>query len=228
MEPICQFTPLVKCRRASQKPSAWLAPLALSELIEAAVRTGRAEVADDALQRLLGLTVAGSDWAAGIEARARALLSAGEVAEHWYSESVACLARTPLRPELARSHLLYGEWLRRENRRIDARDELRTAYEQLSAMGMDGFAARAGSELAATGETVRKRTVETNRDLTPQELQIARLALEGRTNPEIGAQLFLSSRTVEWHLRKVFTKLGVTSRRQLRDTLPRVGLFPAS
>jgi DNA-binding CsgD family transcriptional regulator len=121
-----------------------------------------------------------------------------------------------MRMELARAHLLYGEWLRRAGRRIDGRHQLRTAYEMLTAMGADGFAERARRELVATGETLRKRTVETRDELTPQEAQITRLAREGRTNPEIGAELFLSPRTVEWHLRKVFGKLGISSRKELR------------
>jgi DNA-binding CsgD family transcriptional regulator len=128
------------------------------------------------------------------------------------------LARTPLRPELARAHLLYGEWLRRENRRVDARDQLRTAHEMLATIGMEAFAERARKELQATGEKVRRRTVETRDDLTAQERQIALLAADGLSNPEIGAQLFLSPRTVEWHLRNVFTKLGIRSRRELRRT----------
>jgi DNA-binding NarL/FixJ family response regulator len=125
-----------------------------------------------------------------------------------------------MRPELARAHQLYGEWLRRQGRRTDAPEQLRTAYNMFAEIGMLAFAERARSELQATGETVRKRQEETRNDLTPQEEQIARLAREGRTNPEIGAQLFISARTVEWHLRKVFTKLGITSRRGLRDALP--------
>jgi DNA-binding CsgD family transcriptional regulator len=193
---------------------------ALYELIEAAVRSGRLEAADDALQRLLAVTVAGSDWSAGVEARGRALLSAGEVAENWYAESIACLARTPLRPELARTHLVYGEWLRREGRRVDARRQLGTAYEMFTAMGAEAFAERARRELLATGEKVRRRDVDTQHVLTPQEEHIARLARDGRSNAEIGAELFISVRTVEWHLRKVFTKLEITSRKGLHDALP--------
>ena len=122
--------------------------------------------------------------------------------------------------ELARGRLLYGEWLRREARRVDAREHLRAAHELFGAIGADGFAERARHELLATGETVRKRTDDTRDDLTPQEEHIARLAVSGRTNPEIGAELFISPRTVEWHLKKVFTKLGITSRKGLRDALP--------
>ena len=150
----------------------------------------------------------------------RALLSEGEAAERLYREAIERLGRTRLRPELARAHLLYGEWLRRENRRVDARAQLRAAHEQFTAIGMEAFAERARSELLATGEKVRKRTVETRDELTAQERQIARLARDGLSNPEIGARLFLSPRTVEWHLRKVFAKLGIRSRRELADALP--------
>ena len=161
-----------------------------------------------------------TDWVLGIEARVRALLAEGDAAEREYRESIACLGRTRLRMELARGHLLYGEWLRRDARRMDAREQLRTAHELFAAIGAHGFAERARHELLATGETVRKRTEDTRDDLTPQEEHIARLAVSGRTNPEIGAELFISPRTVEWHLKKVFTKLGITSRRGLRDALP--------
>ena len=149
----------------------------------------------------------------------RALLSQGRPPRAWYDEAIERLDRTRLRTELARAHLLYGEWLRRENRRADAREQLRTAHELLSAIGAAAFAERAQRELAATGETVRKRTPQTRAELTAQEASIARLAVDGRTNPEIGAQLFLSARTVEWHLRKVFAKLGITSRRELGAAL---------
>jgi DNA-binding CsgD family transcriptional regulator len=148
------------------------------------------------------------------------LLSDGDVAEQAYLLSVGCLERTPLRPELARSQLLYGEWLRRRGRRVDARALLRAAHASLSAMGADAFAERARRELIATGEHFRKRRARPTLDLTGQEHHIARLAAEGRTNPEIGAELFLSARTVEWHLRKVFTKLEISSRRELRKVLP--------
>jgi ATP/maltotriose-dependent transcriptional regulator MalT len=173
------------------------------------------------LERLAKTTsAAGGDWALGLQARSRALLSAGEYAERLYREPIERLGRTRVRAELARTHLLYGEWLRRENRRVDAREQLRAAYKMLTVMGIDAFAERARRELLATGETVRKRTVETAGQLTAQEAQIAQLARDGLSNPEIGAQLFLSARTVEWHLRKVFTKLGISSRRQLRGVLP--------
>ncbi len=158
----------------------------------------------------------GTDWGLGIQARADALLSQGHAAEALYTEAIARLGRTRVRTELARAHLVYGEWLRRENRRVDAREQLRSAHELFSAMGAGAFAERARRELLATGETVRRRTDETRDLLTAQEAQIARLAADGHTNPEIGAQLFLSPRTVEWHLHKVFMKLGVGSRRDLR------------
>jgi DNA-binding CsgD family transcriptional regulator len=195
--------------------------LILPELIEAAVRTGRAEIARVALERLSVMTaIEGSDWAKGLEARSRALLSEGQDAEHRYAEAVERLGRTQLRPELARSHLLYGEWLRREFRRGDARHQLRAAYDLFAVIGAEAFAERARRELLATGETVRKRQVDTVTELTPQEEHIARLARDGRTNPEIAAELFISARTVEWHLRKVFAKLGITSRRSLHEALP--------
>ena len=157
----------------------------------------------------------------GIAARSRALLSEGETAEGLYREAIERLGRTRLRPELARAHLLYGEWLRRENRRVDARAQLRAAHDLLTSIGMEAFAERARRELLATGEKVRKRTVETRDELTAQERQIARLARDGLSNPEIGARLFLSPRTVEWHLRKVFAKLGIRSRRELAERAAR-------
>ena len=198
-----------------------LAAWPAAELLEAAVRTGQPERGIGALRRLSAATsAAGTDWALGIEARSRALLSDGEFAERLYREAIERLGRTRVRVELARAHLLYGEWLRRESRRVDAREHLRTAHEMLTAMGIDGFAERARRELLATGETMRKYTAETAAELTAQEAQIARLACDGHTNPEIGVQLFISGRTVEWHLRKVFTKLGVTSRKELRRILP--------
>jgi len=194
--------------------------LALPELIEAAVRTGRVDLARESLERLSAMTtVEGSDWAKGLETRSRALLSDGQDAEHCYTQAVERLARTPLRPELARAHLLYGEWLSREGRRVDARHQLRAAYDLFDAMGAEAFTERARRELLTTGERVRKHEVETSTELTPQEEHIARLARDGHTNPEIATKLFLSARTVEWHLRKIFTKLGIASRRELEHAL---------
>ena len=198
----------------------WIPTWVLPELVEAAARGGDAGLARDALDRLAKTTQpCGTEFALGIEARCRALLSSGPAADGLYREAIERLGRTRLRPELARAHLLYGEWLRRENRRVDARDQLRTAHGMLAAIGMEAFAERARKELQATGEKVRKRTVETRDDLTAQEQQIARLARDGLSNPEISARLFLSSRTVEWHLRNVFTKLGIRSRRELANAL---------
>jgi DNA-binding CsgD family transcriptional regulator len=194
----------------------------LVELIEAAVRSGWAEGATDGLTRLSEATLAtGTDWGAGVRARSQALLSSDEAAEELYREAIERLGRTRIRPQLARAHLLYGEWLRRQSRRVDARDQLGIAYEMLGAMGARAFADRARHELLAAGGSIRHRTVHTRTRLTDQEAHIARLAVEGHSNPEIGAQLFISARTVEWHLGKVFTKLGVRSRRELRGALPR-------
>jgi DNA-binding CsgD family transcriptional regulator/tetratricopeptide (TPR) repeat protein len=192
----------------------------LTELVEAACRSGQPARASEALRRLAETTRAsGTDWALGTEARSRALLSEGETAENWYREAIERLGRTRMRPAVARAHLLYGEWLRRENRRRDARDQLRTAHGLFTTMGIEAFAERARRELLATGDTVRKPTAGTVSELTAQEAHIARLAVDGRTNVEIGAQLFLSTRTVEWHLSKVYTKLGVGSRRELPRAL---------
>ncbi|HET7190179.1 MAG TPA: LuxR family transcriptional regulator [Gemmatimonadaceae bacterium] len=192
----------------------------LAELIEAASRSDAAEAAREALHQLEARTrPAGTNWALGILARSSALLSTGSAADALYLESIERLGRSRLVVHLARAHLLYGEWLRRENRRVDARAQLRYAFETFSRMGAAAFAERARRELLATGETVRKRASETLSALTAQEALVARLAAQGRTNPEIGAQLFISSRTAEYHLRKVFTKLGITSRRSLRDAL---------
>ena len=202
----------------------WVSVWALPELVEAAMHVGDAELARDALDRLAETTQpAGTDFALGIEARSRALLSDGAAADDLYREAIERFSRTRLRPELARAHLLYGEWLRREGRRVDAREQLRTAHHLFDAIGMEAFAERARRELLATGEKARKRSPGTREELTPQEEQIARLAREGLSNPEIGAQLFVSARTVEWHLRNVFAKLGITSRRQLRTALPQDG-----
>jgi DNA-binding CsgD family transcriptional regulator len=215
----------VAAREASEDtPGLYVSMWALPELIEAAARSGNTHIASNSLARLAEITRAGgTDFGLGIEARSRALVSNSEVAEDLYCEAIDRIGRTQLRPELARAHLLYGEWLRRENRRADARVQLRTAHEMLRAIGMEAFAERARHELAATGETARKRTVEAPGALTSQEAFIARLAVDGRTNAEIGAQLFLSARTVEWHLRKVFSKLGISSRRELRRALSVLG-----
>jgi DNA-binding CsgD family transcriptional regulator/tetratricopeptide (TPR) repeat protein len=196
--------------------SAWASP----ELLEAATRSNNAEVADIALERIVTATAfSRTDSAQGVLARSRALVSETATAERLYQEAIARLGRGLLRPELARSHLLYGEWLRRQGRRMDAREQLRMAYDQLTSIGMDAFADRARRELVATGEKVRKRTVETREDLTPQETQIARLARDGLSNAEIGGRLFISQHTVAYHLRKVFSKLDVTSRNQLDEVL---------
>ena len=190
----------------------------LVELIEAAARSGKAALAADALRRLSELArTSGTDWALGVEARSSALLTEGEPAEPLYRRAIEALARTRVRVELARAHLLYGEWLRRERRRLDAREQLRHAHELFTEFGMEAFAERARVELEATGERARRRTVETRDDLTPQEAQISRLAAEGATNQEIAAQLFISPSTVDYHLRKAFRKLGVKSRHQLKQ-----------
>jgi DNA-binding CsgD family transcriptional regulator len=192
-----------------------------TEIVEAAVRSGHPERAAGPLQRLQEISrAAGTDWALGVEARSRALLSEGEAAERLYLEAIERLGRTRVRVALARAHLLYGEWLRRLHRRLDAREQLRIAHQLYSSMGMEGFAERARRELLATGETVHKRSVQTRGELTAQELQIARLAKNGLSNPEIGARLFISARTVQYHLGKVFTKLAISSRSQLDRVLP--------
>jgi ATP/maltotriose-dependent transcriptional regulator MalT len=191
------------------------------ELVEAAARVDDQRSAHETSERFSAIVrVAGTDWALGVNARLLALLSTGAAAETSYREAIERLGRCPMRVDRARAHLLFGEWLRRQNRRIDARAELRTAHDMFSSIGMEALAARAARELAATGERMRARTVEARHDLTAQERQIAELAIDGLSNPEIGARLFLSSRTVEWHLRKVFCKLGVSSRRELSTTLP--------
>ncbi|SNY24889.1 helix-turn-helix transcriptional regulator [Paractinoplanes atraurantiacus] len=198
--------------------SAWVLP----ELVEAAVRAGESEVALDALARLVEETQPfGTPFAQGIEARTRALVAEGAEADGLYRQAIEKLGRTGLRTELARAHLVYGEWLRRERRRLDAREHLRTAYDMFVTIGMEGFAERARRELIAAGDAVRKPAAAAAADvaLTAQERQIARLVADGFTNPEVAARLFLSPRTVEWHLRKVFGKLGVTSRRQLREAV---------
>ena len=198
----------------------WIFMWALPELVEAALRGGDTELAHGALTQLVETTQpCGTDWALGVEARCRALVSEGAAADALYREAIDRLGRTRVRPELARAHLLYGEWLRRGGRRVDAREQLRTAYHMLAAIGMDSFAERAHRELIATGEIVRQRSAEPVTTLTAQEALIAGLARDGLTNPEIGARLFLSARTVQYHLGKTFTKLGITSRRELPATL---------
>jgi DNA-binding CsgD family transcriptional regulator len=212
---------VVGARSASEHQEVVAENWGLSELIEPATRTGRTDLARDALNRLTSKAQAtGTDWALGIEARSRALLSEGDTAEDAFRDAIEHLSRTRVHAELARAHLLYGEWLRRTNRRVDARGELNAAQRLFNAMGMKNLAERTRRELLATGATVHKRNVEMRIDLTAQEAQIAHLAREGLSNPEIGAQLFISARTVEWHLAKVFTKLGITSRRQLRAAPP--------
>jgi DNA-binding CsgD family transcriptional regulator len=223
---LCRYeAALVAAEKGSEfQDELGLATWSLVELIEAAARTGQPERATGDLQRLSEATRAsGTDWALGIEARSRALVNEGEHAEHLYQEAIEHLGRTRIRVDLARAHLLYGEWLRRENRPVDAREQLRISQEMLKTMGIDAFAARAQHEVLATGETVRKRNVETLDELTPQELQIAQLATKGLTNSEIGTRLFISARTVEWHLRKVFGKLGIASRRELETALEHLG-----
>ena len=194
---------------------------ALYELVEAASRCGEQKVARVAVDRLSErASASGTHWAKGTVARSCALVEHGGVAEELYRQSIDFLGRSRMAAHLARARLTYGEWLRRENRRVDARQQLREAYDTFASMGAEGFADRARRELLATGEKVRKRRDDTRDELTPQEEHIARLATDGRTNPEIGAELFISARTVEWHLRKVFTKLGISSRRSLRTALP--------
>ena len=216
-----------KAMQAAQRGTAYAMEMvtpswAAAELVEAAVRSGHKDVAADALRRLTERTTSsGTDWARGIEARSRAMLSDGETAERLFLESIERLGRARLRVDLARAHLLYGEWLRRERRRIDARAQLRIAHDMLDAMGMDAFAERARRELQATGERARKRTIATDDEqLTAQEAQIAQLARDGLSNLEIAARMFISKRTVQYHLRKVFTKLGIQSRTQLDRVLP--------
>jgi DNA-binding CsgD family transcriptional regulator len=195
-------------------------PFVVAELAEAASRTGDADLLEAALEWLSERArVTPNEWVLGIEARLRAFLSDGDAADSLYRESISHLGRTRVRPELARGHLLYGEWLRRQRRRLEARKELRTAHDMLDTMGIEAFAERARRELLATGETARRRSVTTNGQLTAQEAQVARLASDGLSNPEIGSRLFISPRTVQYHLRKVFTKLDISSRNQLGGVL---------
>ena len=205
---------------AAYPPDMHMSSWALSELIEAAARCGRPEAAADALGRLAEMARAcGTDWVLGVEARARALVADPAAADELYRQAIECLRRTRFRTELARSQLLYGEWLRREGRRVDARIQLRAAYDEFMSIGMEAFAERARVELAATGEKVHKPTVETRDSLTAQERQIAELARDGLSNPEIGTRLFLSRRTIQYHLAKVFGKLGIRSRHELASAL---------
>jgi ATP/maltotriose-dependent transcriptional regulator MalT len=231
---ICEYARAVLCNALGQYEEALAAARsatddrelvvpnwAMPELIESATRAGRSDLASDALARLARKARAsGTDWACGIALRSQALVSEGDIAERCFRDAIEHLSRTRVRGELARSHLLYGEWLRREGRRVQARAQLRTAHDMFATIGMDAFTDRARRELLATGETVRKRTVETRSHLTAQEEQIARLARDGLSNPEIGTRLYISARTVEWHLRKVFTKLEISSRKGLHDALP--------
>jgi DNA-binding CsgD family transcriptional regulator len=207
-------------RRAFERDQLGSGPSVVAELAEAASRSGDRSLVGVVVDWLSERTrAAPTAWVLGIEARVAALLSEGEEADNLYRVSLAHLERTRVRPELARSHLLYGEWLRRQRRQLEARMQLRAAYDLLAEMGCGAFAERARRELLATGEKVRSRSVETSSELTAQETQIARLARDGLTNPEIGARLFISPRTVQYHLRKVFTKLDIKSRNQLHDAL---------
>jgi DNA-binding CsgD family transcriptional regulator/tetratricopeptide (TPR) repeat protein len=215
---------LAAAERSCEYGDLGLVPWALPELVEAAARSGRLDTARSALQQLEQRTRSGgTPWARGIEACSRALVSDGVSADALYREALEQLAGSPIALHLARAQLVYGEWLRRERRRVDAREQLRAAHEFFDRVGAQGFAERARRELLATGETVRKRAPDTRDELTPQEAHIARLAGEGRTNPEIGAELFISPRTVEYHLRKVFAKFDLSSRKELRDALPAEG-----
>jgi DNA-binding CsgD family transcriptional regulator len=212
---------LENAQRASAQDELHVSVWSLPELVEAAARSGRRELAADTLERLCERTqAAGTEWALGVEARSRALLSDGEIAEDLYHESIDRLGRTRIALESARAHLLYGEWLRRRGRRVDARAQLRHARAEFLEMGAEAFAQRAIRELLATGETARKRTVETRDELTAHEARIARMARDGASNQDIATQLFVSRKTVEYHLHKVFTKLGISTRQQLEHVLP--------
>jgi DNA-binding CsgD family transcriptional regulator len=212
---------LAAAQRATAYPTEFGLQWALAELVEAAARTGMSDTAAAAGRHLAEMaTASGTDWALGVRARCDALLAEGAEADGLFRESIMRLGRTRVRAELARAHLLYGEWLRRERRRGEARTQLRTAHDMLEGMGMEAFAERARRELRATGQTARQRSTRTRGELTPQEAQIAKLARDGLSNPEIGTRLFISARTAEYHLSKVFTKLGITSRSQLDRVLP--------
>jgi len=212
---------LAAAERAAGHPEELWSTMVLPELIEAAARSGQADRAAVALGRLVEATRASdTDWALGIEARSRALLAEGDAAERLYREAIGRLGRTRVRTERARGHLLYGEWLRREARRVDAREQLRTAHDMFTEMGAEAFAGRAARELAATGETARRRSAETAAELTGQEARIARMARDGASNQEIATQLFISHKTVQYHLHKVYAKLGIATRIDLHRVLP--------
>src|SRR5712672_3540885 len=216
-------TALDNAQRASAQDELHAAVWSLPELVEAAVRSAKPELAADALERLRQRTqVAGTEWALGIEARCAALLSADAIADGLYRKAIERLGHCRVALDLARAHLLYGEWLRRRGRRVDAREQLRAAQASFAEMGAEAFAQRAIRELLATGETARKRTVETRDDLTPHEARIARMARDGASNQDIATELFVSRKTVEYHLHKVFTKLGISTRQQLDGVLPGV------
>ncbi len=220
---------LAAASEAIEHPWHWSFDVCFHEHIEAAMRCGQRDMAAETLDRLMLSTgVSGTDWALGIQRRCQALLADDADADALYRQAIQHLHRTRLRPEIGRAHLLYGEWLRRSTRRVEARAELQTAYDLFVSMGIHAFAERCRHELLLTGATVRKRTVQSYAELTPQELEVSRLALDGLTNAEIGARLFISVRTVEWHLRKVFTKLGISSRRGLKAALPTRAQLAAS
>jgi DNA-binding CsgD family transcriptional regulator len=209
-------------QRATEGDEVMVSSWALSELVEAAVRSDQPKEAMAAAAQLSAAAeAAGTEWALGMSARSRALVAEGPAAEAFHREAIDRLSGTRMLFHTARARLVYGEWLRRESRRVDAREQLRLAFEAFALMGSQSFGERARRELLATGEKVRKRDDSTRADLTPQEEEIAQLARDRRTNPEIGAQLFLSARTVEWHLRKVFAKLEISSRRELDEALKR-------
>jgi DNA-binding CsgD family transcriptional regulator len=216
---------LAAAEQAAEDPrELWFSTWTVVELVEAAARSGQADRGVGALQVLTESTDAsGTPWALGVQARCRALLSDDDAAEPLYLEALDRLRPTRLRVDLARAQLVYGEWLRRARRRLDARQQLRAAHELFTDMGMEAFAERARIELEATGERARRRTADAADQLTPQEAQIARLAAQGSTNREIATQLFISSSTVEYHLRKAFRKLDVKSRTQLVHRLPSPG-----
>jgi ATP/maltotriose-dependent transcriptional regulator MalT len=214
-------TALDNAQRASAQDELHASVWSLPELVEAAGRSGHHEMAADALERLRQRTqVAGTDWALGVEARCAALVSDDELAESLYREAIERLGRCRVAIDLARAHLLYGEWLRRRGRRVDAREQLRTAHARFVEMGAEAFAQRASRELLATGETARKRTIESTDELTPHEARIARMARDGASNQDIATELFVSRKTVEYHLHKVFSKLGISTRQQLEYVLP--------